>query len=66
LEAVLLDTRTGIVPFTIVVTRTFIAEEQKSDMSFYETIRKAELTALGSALSEVGDEVVKFLSENIN
>lgn len=62
LESVLLDTRTGIVPFAILVSRTFISEQKTSDMSFHETIRKAELKALGSALSEVGDEVVKFLS----
>jgi hypothetical protein len=62
LEAVLLDTRTGIVPFTILVNRTFTAEEQKTDMNFHETIRKAQLQALESALSEVGDEVAHFLS----
>jgi hypothetical protein len=64
LEAVLLDTRTGIVPFTILVTRTFTAEKTNSDMSFYETIRKAQLSALESALTEVGDEVVNFLSKS--
>ena len=66
LEAVLLDTRTGIVPFTILVNRTFTAEEQKGDMSFHETIRRAELSALESALDEVGIEVVKFMSESYN
>ncbi len=63
IEAVVLDTRTGIVPFTMLISRTFTAEEKKSDMSFYETIRKAQLSALESALSEVGDDVVKFLSQ---
>jgi hypothetical protein len=62
LEAVLLDTRTGIVPFTILVSRTYVADEQKSDMNFQETIRKTQLSALESALSEVGDKVVDFLS----
>lgn len=62
LEAVLLDTRTGIVPFTILVSRTYTAEKNKSDMNFYETIRKAELSTLKSALDEVGVEVVKFMS----
>lgn len=62
LEAVLLDTRTGIVPFTILVSRAYTAEEEKTDMNFYETIRKAQLAALESALSEVGDAVVQFLS----
>lgn len=49
LEAVVLDTRTGIVPFTILVNRNFTAEKQESDMNFYETIRKAQLSALESA-----------------
>jgi hypothetical protein len=31
-------------------------------MIFYETIRKAELSVLESALEEVGVEVVKYLS----
>jgi hypothetical protein len=62
LEAVLLDTRTGIVPFTILVSRTYTADELKTDMNFHETIRKAQLSALESALSEVGDKVAEFLS----
>lgn len=62
LEAVLLDTRTGIVPFTILVSRTYTAEKQKTEMNFYETIRKAQLSALENALAEVGNEVVDFLS----
>ncbi len=66
LEAVLLDTRTGIVPFTILVNRTFTTEEKEGDMSFYETIRNAELSALQSALSEVGIETVNFLSKAKN
>ena len=63
LEAVLLDTRTGIVPFTVLVSRTYTAEKNKSDMNFYETIRKAELSAMKSALEEVGIEIVKFMSK---
>ena len=62
LEAVLLDTRSGIVPFTTLVSRTFTAEKSRDDLSLYETLRKAELTALESALLEVGSEVTEFLA----
>ncbi|MBT8419346.1 MAG: hypothetical protein KJO08_00635 [Gammaproteobacteria bacterium] len=48
------------------VNRTFTAEEKKGDISFYETIRKAELSALQSALEEVGVEVVNFMAESDN
>ncbi len=64
LEAVLLDARTGIVPFTLLVSRTFTAEENNGDMNFHETIRKAELSALKSALDEVGIEIVKFMEKS--
>jgi hypothetical protein len=62
LEAVLLDIRTGIVPFTLMVNRTFSTEEKKTDINFYETMRRTELFALESALNEVGNKIVDYLS----
>jgi hypothetical protein len=60
-EAVLIDTRTGIVPFTVTTSRDFVAEKSDKDMNMTETIRRAELSALGTALGEVGERVVEFL-----
>ncbi len=60
-EAVLLDVRTGVVPFTSVVTRTYTAKKSREDFNFTETVRKAELKALGQALDEVADDLVEFL-----
>lgn len=61
-EAVILDVRTGIVPFSATASRDFMARENKEDMNFRETMARAELKALSDALGEVGDEVVKFLA----
>jgi hypothetical protein len=61
-EAVVLDVRTGIVPFTVTTSRDFITKENKEDMNFQETRARAELKALADALSEIGDEVVAFLA----
>ena len=60
-EAVLLDIRTGILPFTVTASRDFVAEKRSEDLNLRETIRRAELKAVADALSEVGDEVVRFL-----
>ena len=60
-EAVLLDTRTGIVPFTVTASRDFFAEKRSEDLNLKETMRRAELNALAEALAEVGEEVVRFL-----
>jgi hypothetical protein len=60
-EAVLLDTRTGIVPFTATSSRDFIAEKSDADLNLMETMRRVELDALREALGEIGDKVVEFL-----
>lgn len=60
-EAVLLDTRTGIVPFSVTASRDFIAEQNPEDLNFKETMRRAELKAISEALEEIGSEVVRFL-----
>lgn len=60
-EAVLLDTRTGIVPFTVTASRNFVAQKRDEDLNIRETMRRAELNALADGLGEVGDEVVDFL-----
>ena len=61
-EAVVLDVRTGIVPFTVTVSRDFMTRENKEDLNFRETRARAELKALADALAEIGDEVVGFLA----
>lgn len=61
MEALLLDTRTGIVPFTTLVSKDFTAIENAEDINFYDTVRKAELKAIESALLEIGEGVVGFL-----
>ncbi len=61
-EAVLLDTRTGLVPFTTVATRTYDVVENASDTNFRETRLRAQLEATSSALGDVSREIVKFLA----
>ena len=61
-EAVLLDTRTGLVPFTSTATRAFEAQQNDADMNFRETILKAQLKAINEALGDISAEVVIFLS----
>jgi hypothetical protein len=64
-EAVLLDTRTGIVPFTSTASREFTTEKSEQDLSLNEARRRAEIVALGDALTEIGDNVVIFLNSTI-
>jgi hypothetical protein len=62
-EAVLLDTRTGLVPFTSIASHSFSVKKNDEDMNFRETILKAQLAATAEALSKASGEVVRFLAE---
>ena len=62
-EAVLLDTRTGLVPLTSVVLKSYEAKENDTDLNFRETMLKAQLQATTDALADVSSEVVNFLAE---
>ena len=63
-EAVLLDTRTGLVPFTAVATHTYDVVESKTDINDRETRLRAQLAATAQALGQVSAEVVRFLDES--
>ena len=60
-EAVLLDIRTGIVPFTSTSTKVFMVTKSDSDSNLYETRRRAELAAVGEAVEAIGSKVAHFL-----
>ncbi len=63
-EAILLDTRTGLVPFTTAILKSFDLKEQHGDMNFRETIVKAQLGAVDEALRDVSNEILTFLAEH--
>ncbi|HEV2672476.1 MAG TPA: hypothetical protein VGU74_15385 [Gemmatimonadales bacterium] len=60
-EAVLLDTRSGIVPFTLVTTRSEVFEKQKQDFETREAIVRAQFRASNDALAEVAKQLGDFL-----
>jgi len=61
-EAVLLDVRSGIVPFTVVSSNEFTARKQSGDTNFNETIKKAEITAVSKSLKEAASRLNSFLT----
>lgn len=62
-EAVLLDIRSGIVPFTVVSSNEFSATKSEGDTNFSETIKKAELAAVSKSLKEVASQLNVFISD---
>lgn len=61
-EAVLLDVRTGIVPFAQSASRELTTTKAKDELSSAEASRRAELRATADALQDVTRGVLAFLS----
>lgn len=61
-EAVLLDVRTGTIPFSTVVTERFEARKERDDKNFEETVTKATQEAMGRAWLQLADETVDYLA----
>lgn len=53
-EGILLDVRTGVIPFSTATTQEVQVEQTPDDVNFYETMKKAEAQATGQALGELG------------
>ncbi|MEM6396458.1 MAG: hypothetical protein AAF741_08930 [Bacteroidota bacterium] len=62
-EVLLLDTRTGVVPHTQIITREHYTAKADNDWSNEELRRRAENGAIMKALGEVGEGVRRFLNE---
>jgi hypothetical protein len=60
-EVVVLDVRTGLVPFTRVVSRDQVESKQSSDFDLAETMRRAEQLSAANALKITAGDLVAFL-----
>jgi len=60
-EAILLDTRTGVVPFSSISSQEYITKKLKEDYGFAETIARAEMRAISLGLEKIGDDLAGFL-----
>lgn len=63
-EAVLLDVRTGIIPFTSVTTKEVQVKKEKQDLEITETMRRAESLAVMDSLNSIAQELVLFLNSS--
>ena len=62
-EFVLFDIRTGIIPFTIVITKEVIEQEKPDDANRDELMKRAEKIASLKALSASTDKLIEFFNK---
>jgi len=61
-EGILLDVRTGVIPFSTATTQEVRVEEKPEDVNFRETMQKAEAQATAQALTELAQQLSEFLA----
>jgi hypothetical protein len=60
-DSALLDVRTGLVPFTSRARQEVTFVKDRTELQLAETMRRTELEALGRALQENAENLVRFL-----
>lgn len=60
-QAVVLDTRSGVVPFTSVATESVDAKKGDADTNFSVTVRNAKNAAVQKALLSIAHDTLRFL-----
>jgi hypothetical protein len=62
-QLIIMDVRTGLVPFTTVVTRDFMGPQNKTDLETDEARSRVQNQAVLLTINEIGNQVTKFLSK---
>lgn len=61
-EGILLDVRTGIIPFSAAASATFGALKGPEDLTSYETLHRSQSQAILQALERLADDLLAFLA----
>lgn len=62
IEVVLLDVKTGLVPFTRIAIEEYAAAPEDGDKAEWESVRLARIRAVSTAMGKVLDDLTKFLT----
>jgi hypothetical protein len=62
-ELLLMDVRTGLIPFSTTVTRDVLTKKTKDDLDVEQTRDRVLNEAALATISEVGTKIVGFLGE---
>lgn len=62
-EAILLDTKTGVIPFTSIATDSALLREKSKDLNRFQLIKRSSEEAETKALISIAEVLAKFIKE---
>lgn len=60
-QLIVLDVRTGLVPFSTIVTKDYLSQKRKEEMGYLEARNRIQNEAVLLTISEIGQQVIEFL-----
>jgi hypothetical protein len=63
-EFILLDVRTGLIPFSTIVTKDYQSKKQKEDFDNAEAINRVKNEAVLLTINEIGQQLTEFLNSD--
>ena len=64
IEFILLDVRTGLIPFSTIVTKDYESKRQKEDFDLSEARNRVKNEAVLLTINEIGGQLTKFLKSD--
>lgn len=62
IQAIVLDVKTGVIPFTSIATNEFLAKKEKKDFSNKELKIRATITAEDNSLKELSEDLAQYFN----
>lgn len=63
-QLIIMDVRTGLVPFSTIVTRDFLAVKKKEELDLSESRNRVQKEAVLLTINEIGNQVTEFLKKD--
>jgi len=60
-QLIIMDIRTGLVPFSTIVTRDFLAAKKKKELNIIEARNRVQTEAVLLTINEIGNQVLQYL-----
>jgi hypothetical protein len=61
-QLIILDIRTGLIPFSVIVTKDFLSEKKKDELNNFEARNRIEHEAVLLTIGEIGQRIADFLN----
>ena len=65
-QLIILDIRTGLIPFSTIVTKEFLSQKQEEDFNETEATNRVKNQAVLLTIEEIGQQIADFLKDEIN